>query len=121
MVKKGDPYPQEIEMTAAAVTDALCLPDLDWRVCYQSKVGPLAWLGPSVDEELQRAGKDGVPVIVAPISFVSEHSETLVELDRDYRRVAEAHKVPHYQRAQTVGTDANFIAPLPALVTGESD
>ena len=51
---------------------------------------PLAWLGPSVDEEIRRAGQDGVGVVIAPISFVSEHSETLVELDRDYRRLAES-------------------------------
>jgi ferrochelatase len=115
IVQKGDPYPQEVEMTAAAVAKALNLPGLDWRVCYQSRVGPLAWLGPSIDDELQQAAADGVSVIVAPISFVSEHSETLVELDRDYRRVAEMLGVPRYQRARTVGTDANFIATLAAL------
>ena len=89
--------------TAAAVVQALARPGLDWRVCYQSRVGPLAWLGPSVEEELRRAGRDGVAVVVAPISFVSEHSETLVELDRDYRRVAESCGVPAYRRVPTVG------------------
>ena len=79
-------------------------------------MGPLAWLGPSVEEELRRAGRDGVAVVVAPISFVSEHSETLVELDRDYRRVAEDCGVPAYHRVPTVGTDRRFIAALADLV-----
>jgi ferrochelatase len=118
-VRAGDPYPQEIEATAAAVVGALAWPDLDWRVCYQSKVGPLAWLGPSVAEELQRAGRDGAAVVVAPISFVSEHSETLVELDIEYRHIAEACGVPIYRRVRTVGTDPRFIAALADLVRGE--
>jgi protoporphyrin/coproporphyrin ferrochelatase len=85
-------------------------------VCYQSRVGPLAWLGPSVEDELHRAGRDGVAVVIAPISFVSEHSETLIELDRDYRRLAEACGVPAYHRVPTVGIDRRFIAALGALV-----
>jgi len=118
IVAAGDPYPSEIECTAAAVVEALARPGLDWRVCFQSRVGPLAWLGPSLDEELRRAGRDGVAVVVAPISFVSEHSETLVELDRDYRRLAEACGVPAYHRVPAVGTDRRFIAALAELVRG---
>ena len=116
IVRAGDPYPAEIASTAAAVVRALGRSPLDWTVCYQSRVGPLAWLGPSVEEELQRAGRDGVAVVIAPISFVSEHSETLVELDRDYRRLAEACGVPGYHRVATVGTDQHFIAALAELV-----
>jgi len=119
IVAAGDPYPRDVESTAAAVVSALARPGLDWRVCFQSRVGPLAWLGPSVEEELRRAGRDGVGVVVAPISFVSEHSETLVELDRDYRRLAEACGVSAYHRVPTVGTDHQFIAALAELVRGE--
>ncbi|HLY45935.1 MAG TPA: ferrochelatase [Stellaceae bacterium] len=120
IVRAGDPYPHEVAETAAAVVRELRRPELDWRVCYQSRVGPLAWLGPSVDDELRRAGRDGAAVVVAPISFVSEHSETLVELDRDYRRLAEACGVPSYRRVPTVGTDRRFIAALAELVGGAS-
>jgi ferrochelatase len=120
IVAKGDPYPQEIERTARAVVAALAQPGLDWRICYQSRVGPLKWLGPSVEEELHRAAKDEVSVVVAPISFVSEHSETLVELDRDYRKIAEALGVLGYERVPTVGTDENFIAAL-AILVGEPE
>ena len=116
IVRRGDPYPQQVEATAAAVVAALAHPVADWQVCYQSRVGPLAWLGPSVDEEVRRAGNDGIALVVAPISFVSEHSETLVELDRDYRRLAEASGVPSYWRAAAVGTDSRFIAGLARLV-----
>jgi ferrochelatase len=118
IVAAGDPYPSEVECTAVAVVEALARPGLDWRICFQSRVGPLAWLGPSIEEELQRAGRDGVGVVVAPISFVSEHSETLVELDRDYRRLAKASGVPAYRRVATVGTDQRFIAALAELVRG---
>lgn len=116
IVEAGDPYPKHIEETAAAIIAALGEPDLDRVVCYQSRVGPLAWLGPATDDEIRRAGRDGVAVVVAPISFVSEHSETLVELDRDYRWLAEASGVPGYYRAPTVGADPRFIAALAELV-----
>lgn len=116
IVAAGDPYPDQVARTAAAVGQALGLEEADWVVCYQSRVGPLAWLAPSVDDELHRAAADGVAVVVAPISFVSEHSETLIELDRDYRRVAAECGVPGYYRAPTVGTDPRFIAALAELV-----
>ena len=121
IVDGGDPYPNQIEETAGAVIAALGRgdlgrADLDWVVCYQSRVGPLAWLGPATEDEIRRAGRDGVAVVVAPISFVSEHSETLVGLDRDYRRLAEACGVPGYYRVPAVGTDPRFIAALANLV-----
>jgi protoporphyrin/coproporphyrin ferrochelatase len=116
IVRACDPYPEQIEQTARAVVAALGRPELDWTVCYQSRVGPLAWIGPATDDEIRRAGRDGVAVVVAPVSFVSEHSETLVELDRDYRRIAETSSVPAYYRVPTVGTDPRFIAALAALV-----
>jgi ferrochelatase len=116
IVRAGDPYPAEIAQTAQAVVAAVALPNLDWRVCYQSRVGPLAWLGPAVDDEIRRAGNERVALVVAPIAFVSEHSETLVELDRDYRRLAERCGVPAYCRVKTVGTDPQFIAALAGLV-----
>ncbi len=120
IVRAGDPYPNDIERTADAVMAALGRPDLDWRICYQSRVGPLAWLGPSVDDEIRHAGEDGVAIVIAPISFVSEHSETLVELDRDYRLLAERCGVPEYHRVATVGTDPRFIASLAELVVGDT-
>lgn len=116
IVNAGDPYPLQVAETAKAVVAKLDRPGLDWTVCYQSRVGPLKWLGPAADDEIRRAGRDGVTVVIAPISFVSEHSETLVELDRDYRRLAQACGVPAYHRVPAIGIDPQFIAALAALV-----
>jgi ferrochelatase len=116
IIDRGDPYPDQVEQTAAAVVAALARPELDWRVCYQSRVGPLEWIGPATDEEIRRAGEDGVALVVAPISFVSEHSETLVELDLDYRSLAEGAGVPTYHRVPTVGVEPAFIGSLAKLV-----
>lgn len=116
IVRAGDPYPGQVELTAAAVIAALDRPGIDWQICYQSRVGPLAWIGPATDDEIRRAGRDRVPLVVAPISFVSEHSETLVELDHDYRQLAEASGVPAYHRVPTAGIEPGFIQSLASLV-----
>lgn len=113
----AEPYPRQVELTASAVIAALDRPGLDWQICYQSRVGPLEWIGPATEDEIRRAGRDGVPLVVAPISFVSEHSETLVELDLDYRRLAEASGVPAYCRVPTVGVEPGFIQSLARLVS----
>lgn len=116
IIAAGDPYAWQVEETVKGVVGELGESQLDWAVCYQSRVGPLEWIGPSLDDEIARAGRDRVPVIVVPIAFVSEHSETLVELDILYREIAKKCGVPGYVRVPAVGTDANFIAGLGALV-----
>lgn len=116
VVAAGDPYQWQVEQSAAAVVEALAVSDLDWQVCYQSRVGPLEWIGPSTDEEIKRAGADQVPVVLFPIAFVSEHSETLVELDIEYAHLAEESGVPAYYRAPTVSTQPAFIEGLADLV-----
>lgn len=116
IVRGGDPYQWQCEQTAAAIVDSLAIDGLDWVSCYQSRVGPLKWIGPSTDDEIRRAGQDGVPVVVAPIAFVSEHSETLVELDIEYRALADEQGVPFYGRVPTVGTTGDFIDGLAGLV-----
>lgn len=116
ILRKGDPYQWQIEQTAARVIAALADDDLDWVVCYQSRVGSLEWIGPATEAELRRAGKDRIPVVVVPISFVSEHSETLVELDIEYKNLAEKSGVPGYFRVSTVAADEVFVAGLARLV-----
>jgi ferrochelatase len=115
-IAKGDPYQWQVEQTASALVDALGIKGLDWRVCYQSRVGPLEWIGPATDAEIHRAGEDGRGVIIAPIAFVSEHSETLVELDIEYAELAQASGVADYLRVPTVRTHPKFIAALADLV-----
>jgi ferrochelatase len=121
VITKGDPYQWQVERSADAIVKALARPDLEPVVCYQSKVGRLEWIGPATDAEIVRAGKDGKGVIVAPVAFVSEHSETLVELDIEYRKLAVESGVPDYRRAATVGAHAAFIAGLAALVRRAAD
>ena len=116
VIAAGDPYQWQVERTAAAVVERLDIDGLDHVVCYQSQVGPLEWIGPSTDDEIKRAGMDGVPVVVVPIAFVSEHSETLVELDIEYRELADEHGVPGYTRVPAVGTHPSFVAAMAGLV-----
>jgi ferrochelatase len=116
VIRAGDPYQRQVEQTAAALVRELGMDGLDHIVCYQSRVGPLRWIGPSTDGEVIRAGRDGVGVVVAPIAFVSEHSETLVELDMEYAKLARESGVPDYLRAPTVGTRSVFIDALARLV-----
>lgn len=112
VVDRGDPYQKHVEATAAAIVGRLAISGLDWRISYQSRVGPLEWLKPYTEDELRRAGSDRVPLVVAPIAFVSEHSETLVELDITYREEALKLGVPRYERVLTVGTHPAFIDGL---------
>lgn len=116
VVAGGDPYQIQVEKTAAAIVAKLGIADLDSVVCYQSRVGPLEWIGPYTEDEIARAGRDKVPLVVVPLAFVSEHSETLVELDIEYREIAAEDGVPHYERAPTVSTHPAFIAGLAEIV-----
>ncbi|TWB47207.1 ferrochelatase [Nitrospirillum viridazoti] len=116
VVKGGDPYQFQCERTAQAVVKSLRIEKLDWVSCYQSRVGPMKWIGPSADEEIRRAGQDRVPVVVVPIAFVSEHSETLVEIEHEYRHLAREVGVPHFVRVPTVGVEPSFILGLAGLV-----
>ena len=114
VIKAGDPYQAQVEQTAKAIAEGLG--EIDWSICYQSRVGPLKWIGPSTDAEIRRAGADKVGVVIYPLAFVSEHSETLVELDIDYRHLAKEVGIPTYIRVPTVGTHPLFIAGLARLV-----
>ncbi|NWG53960.1 MAG: ferrochelatase [Hydrogenophilaceae bacterium] len=112
-IAAGDPYQEHVEMTVAAVRARLPS-DWDHAISYQSRVGPLKWIGPSTEEEIDRAIADRRGVIVSPIAFVSEHIETLVELDVDY--AARAAPLPFYLRVPALGARALFIEALADLV-----
>ncbi|MFZ5835987.1 MAG: ferrochelatase [Pseudomonadota bacterium] len=116
IVNAGDPYPEQVARTAGAIAARLGLSAQDWEICYQSRVGPLKWLGPSTEDRLRAAGAAKQGVILVPIAFVSEHSETLVELDMEYRHLAEAAGVPYYLRIAALGVEKQFIQGLSQLV-----
>jgi ferrochelatase len=117
VIDKGDPYQWQVERTVQAALAKLDPNGFDWQICYQSRVGPLEWIGPATDAEVRRAGADGKGVIVIPVAFVSEHSETLVELDIEYRKLAAESGVPDYIRVPAVRTHPAFIGALASLVT----
>lgn len=111
----GDPYRAQVEATAAAIAQQL--PEFpDWRVSFQSRVGRLQWLAPSTDDEIRRAGGEGRGLLIAPIAFVSEHVETLVELDHEYARLAREVGCAPYLRAPTPGVAPAFIEELARTV-----
>lgn len=114
VIKDGDPYQWQCEETAKKIAQQLKISD--WSICYQSRVGPQKWIGPSTEEEIERAARDGKAVIIYPHAFTQEHVETLVELGIEYRHKAEALGIKGYYVAQTAGTHPVFIAGLRQLV-----
>lgn len=115
IVDQGDPYEEHVHQSVSAIMTS-DLKDYEYQICYQSRVGPLQWIGPSLDEAMQQAAFDKRSVIVVPISFVSEHSETLVELDIDFQNRANELKLPYYARVPTVSCHPDFIHGLANMV-----
>ena len=118
IVKKGDPYQAQIEATSKSVAASLQNIDVEFEVCYQSRATPQKWLEPNVVDAIKRAGKEGIGVVVVPIAFVSDHIETLVELDIENRHIAEMSGVSVYVRAAVANDDPAFIEALAAIVRG---
>lgn len=121
IIRKGDPYQAQVEATTQAVLKAMGIQDLDYVNCYQSRVGPLKWIGPSTEEEIKKTAVLGAPLVLVPIAFVSEHSETLVELDMEYAELAHENGVAHYFRVPTISAHAEYIASLAALCRAAED
>jgi len=83
---------------------------------YQSRVGPLKWIGPSTDNIIVENSKIGKHIVLVPIAFVSEHSETLVELDIEYKKLAEDNGCKQYTRVPALGTNEDFIKGMSELI-----
>lgn len=114
IIERGDPYPQDVWRTVEAVAAGLRHP---WSLSYQSRNGKMPWLQPYTEDELQRLGGEGVQrLVVVPLSFVSDHIETLYELDMLYKEQARTHGITHYYRARAFNGDPAFHAVLHALV-----
>lgn len=121
IIAQGDPYQFQVERTVAGVIRMLGIADLDATVCYQSRATPQKWIGPSTEVEIERAVHDKTAILIVPIAFVSEHSETLVELDVEYRELAEKEGILGYFRAPTQNSDPAFIDALGSLVEAALD
>jgi ferrochelatase len=121
IARTGDPYVRRVDLTCRALAKALGLSAEEWELGFQSRVGPLAWVGPSTDELIVAAAEAKRPILLVPVAFVSEHSETLVELDIDYRKLATAHGAEIYIRVPTVGIHPAFIAGLARSIAAARD
>tara|TARA_B100000686_G_scaffold105538_1_gene112688 strand:- start:501 stop:1520 length:1020 start_codon:yes stop_codon:yes gene_type:complete len=115
-IKKGDPYQWQVEKTVESVMYKLKNENLDHIISYQSRVGPLKWIGPSTDEVIIKYSKEKKGIVIVPVAFVSEHSETLVELDIEYKKLAEKNGCSFYKRVPALGIEENFIKGLAELV-----
>ncbi len=115
-IKKGDPYKWQVEETVKEIILKIKNENLDYIISYQSRVGPLKWIGPSTDEIIIQYSKEKKGIVIVPIAFVSEHSETLVELDIEYKKLAEKNGCAFYKRVPALGIEENFIEGLAELI-----
>ena len=116
LVEKGDPYPGHIKSTVEAVMERGAWPN-PHLLCFQSRVGPMKWLEPSTTATLARLGHEGVKrILIVPLAFVTEHVETLHEINIEAREIAEHAGVTQFRMMPAVGTHPQFIACLADLV-----
>ena len=115
-IKKGDPYQWQVEQSVDRIVKSLKIENLDWVLSYQSRVGPLKWIGPSTDNIIIENSKLGKHIVLVPIAFVSEHSETLVELDIEYKELADKNGCKNYTRVPALGTNKDFIKAMSELI-----
>jgi len=115
-IKKGDPYQWQVEQSVKKIVENLNIESLDWILSYQSRVGPLKWIGPSTEDIIVENSKIGKHIVLVPIAFVSEHSETLVELDIEYKEIADANGCKNYTRVPALGVNEDFIKAMSELI-----
>ena len=120
-IKKGDPYQWQVEQSVDKIVKSLNIKNLDWILSYQSRVGPLKWIGPSTDDIIIENSKLGKHIVLVPIAFVSEHSETLVELDIEYKELADKNGCKNYTRVPALGTNNNYIKAMSNLIIKKQD
>lgn len=117
-VEAGDPYPQRVALTVAAVVAHLGAEAPQVATCFQSRLGPVKWLEPSTMDAIHQAADDGIAaLVVVPIAFVSDHLETRFEIDREYREMAHAAGIPVFVRAPSLNDARDFADALAGLVT----
>ena len=120
-IKNGDPYQWQVEQSVNSIVDYLKIDNLDWILSYQSRVGPLKWIGPSTEDINVENSKLDKHIVLVPIAFVSEHSETLVELDIEYKELAEANGCKNYTRVPALGTNDDFIKAMSELIIKKNE
>ncbi|MDC0073531.1 ferrochelatase [Alphaproteobacteria bacterium] len=116
IIKKGDPYESQIKITVDSIVESLNISNNEWTICYQSKVTPVKWLEPKTEDEIIKASKQNLSIIMVPIAFVSEHSETLVELDIEYYELAKTSGIKEYHRVPTLSCRKLYIDSLKNMI-----
>ena len=115
-VKEGDPYLEQTKKTVELVMDRLGRRN-PYQLSFQSKIGPVKWLEPFTSDVITKLGKEGIEdVLVVPISFVSEHIETLYELDILFQKIAREAGVTNFRRVPALNSDPTFIRALAEIV-----
>ncbi len=110
IIERGDPYPQDIQATIQGISSGLKQP---WSLSFQSRNGRMPWLTPYTEDELKRLAQAGLRrVVVVPVSFVSDHIETLWELDQLYADMARKDGIKYYYRARAFNGDPEFQSVL---------
>ena len=120
-IKKGEPYQWQVEQSVKKIVEDLDIKNLDWILSYQSRVGPLKWIGPSTEDIIVENSKIQKHIVLVPIAFVSEHSETLVELDIEYKELAISNGCKNYTRVPALGINEDFIEGLSELIIKKAE
>jgi ferrochelatase len=112
-IEEGDPYVDHLKLTISMIENNT---GKSGKLCYQSRSGPVEWLAPSTPEMIKNLADSGCRnILMVPISFVSDHAETLYEINMQYRDLAAEHGI-RLEATESLNTDANFIAALRDLV-----
>lgn len=118
LVERGDPYPEQVAYTVKAVQTALGSDAPSHTVCFQSRLGPVKWLEPSTEQAIEQAARDQIStLVVVPVAFVSDHIETLHEIDIEYREFAIAHGIRRFARVESLNDDQAFTMAIARLIS----
>jgi ferrochelatase len=115
-IKKGDPYKAEIEQAYNLIKQKLP-DDIKMHLAYQSKLGPVEWLGPATPDKIEELAKDGIKnLLVYPLGFVADNSETIYEIGMLYKDLAVEKGITNFKRVDALNTDVNFINAMKEII-----
>ncbi|MFO7765874.1 MAG: ferrochelatase [Pelovirga sp.] len=118
-IDRGDPYQQQVEETVKGVMERVG--NYAWSIAYQSRSGPVKWMEPGTEEEITRIAAAGYQsLLMVPVSFVSDHIETLEEIDMEYRELAVSSGIVNFCRAPSLNDHHDFLDAMAALVTSRA-
>ena len=121
-IKKGDPYQWQVEQSVKKIMEEIIeKSSVDYILSYQSRVGSIKWIGPSTEDIIIKNSNLKKHLVIVPIAFVSEHSETLVELDIKYEKLAKKNGCENYTRIEALGINEDFIDCLSDLILYKED